>query len=92
MNTRVITRTPPDWTQAPIARDLRATVGAMQIVADIERMGALTLHVAEIARLRHPRWALPADVVEFFAEMGCIAMALASNAHQEIVSFDLGRA
>ena len=78
--------------QTPIARDLRATVGSMQIVADIERMGALALHVAEIARLRHPRSALPADVVEFFAEMGGIAMDLASNAHQVIVSCDLGRA
>lgn len=78
--------------QAPIARDLRATVGSIQIVADIERMGALALHVAEIARRRHPKPALPEDVTEHFAEMGRIAQDLAANAHQVIVSCDLGRA
>ena len=78
--------------QAPVARDLRATVGSIQIVADIERMGALALHVAEIARLRHPQCALPGDVAEYFAEMGRIALDLAANAHQVIVSCDLGRA
>lgn len=78
--------------QAPIARDLRATVGSIQIVADIERMGALALHVAEIARRRHPQSALPDDVTGYFVEMGGIAVDLASNAHQVIVSCDLGRA
>lgn len=78
--------------QAPIARDLRATVGSIQIVADIERMGALALHVAEIARLRHPQLALPDDVTGYFAEMGRIAVDLAANAHLVIVSCDLGRA
>lgn len=78
--------------QAPIARDLRATVGSIQIVADIERMGALALHVAEIARRRHPQSALPGDVTGYFVEMGGIAVDLAANAHQVIVSCDLGRA
>ena len=39
--------------QAPVAGDLRAIVGSIQIVADVERMGALALHVAKIARRRH---------------------------------------
>ena len=38
--------------QAPVAGDLRAIVGSIQIVADIDRMGALALHVAKIARRR----------------------------------------
>jgi phosphate transport system protein len=78
--------------QAPIARDLRATVGSVQIVADIERMGVLALHVAEIARLRHPQSAIPEEVHGYFAEMGRIAVDLASNAHLVIRSCDLGRA
>ncbi|MEI7915500.1 MAG: phosphate signaling complex protein PhoU [Mycobacteriaceae bacterium] len=78
--------------QAPVARDLRATVSSIQIVADIERMGTLALHVAEIARLRHPRPVLPEDVTGYFAQMGRIASDLASNAFQVIVSCDLGRA
>ena len=31
--------------QAPVAGDLRSIVGSIQIVADIDRMGALALHV-----------------------------------------------
>jgi len=45
--------------QAPVAGDLRAIVGSIQIVADVERMGALALHVAKIARRRHPQHTLP---------------------------------
>ena len=40
--------------QAPVAGDLRAIVSALQIAADLDRMGALALHVAKIARRRHP--------------------------------------
>lgn len=78
--------------QALVARDLRAVVGAIQMVADIERMAVLARHVAEIARRRHPRCALPESVTGYFAEMGSIAMNLAANAQQVIVSCDLGRA
>jgi phosphate transport system protein len=78
--------------QSPIGRDLRAIVSAIQIIADLERMGALALHVAEIARRRHPRSALPEDVKGYFAEMGRIATDLGGSAHQVIVSCDLGRA
>lgn len=78
--------------QNHLARDLRAIVSSIQIVADIERMGALALHVAEIARRRHPQNALPQEVQGYFAEMGRIALDLATNAHQVIKSCDLGRA
>jgi phosphate transport system protein len=40
--------------QAPVASDLRMIISAMQTAADVERMGALALHVAQIARCRHP--------------------------------------
>lgn len=45
--------------QAPVAGDLRAIVSAIQMVADIDRMGALALHVAKIARRRHPSTRCP---------------------------------
>ncbi len=78
--------------QAPVARDLRAIVGSIQIVADIERMGVLALHVAEIVRRRHPRYALPEEINGYFAEMGRIALDQVESAHQVIVSCDLRRA
>ena len=40
--------------EAPVAGDLRLVVGSMQNAADAERMGGLALHVAKIARRRHP--------------------------------------
>lgn len=70
--------------QAPVAGDLRAIVSSIQIVADIDRMGALALHVAKIARRRHPQHALPEEVNGYFAEMGRVAVEL-GNAVQEVV-------
>src|ERR1700758_5776388 len=66
--------------QAPVAGDLRAIVGAMQNVADVDRMGALALHVAKIARRRHPGRALPEEVIGYFAEMGRLAVELGNSA------------
>jgi phosphate transport system protein len=74
--------------QALMARDLRAVVGSIQIVADLERMGALALHVAKIARRRHPRTALPEQVNGYFAEMGRIAVDVAESSQKVIVSGD----
>jgi phosphate transport system protein len=71
--------------QQPVARDLRTVVGAIHVGADIERMGALAVHVASISRLRHPDCALPADVRASFAEMGSRAVQLARGA-QEVLS------
>ena len=74
--------------QAPVAGDLRAIVGSIQIVADVERMGALALHVAKIARRRHPRHALPEEVNGYFAEMGRIAVDLGNSAREVMISRD----
>ena len=40
-------------------------------------MGALALHVAKVARRRHPADALPEEVNGYFAEMGRIAVDMA---------------
>jgi len=74
--------------QAPVAGDLRAIVSSIQIVADVERMGALALHVAKIARRRHPQHTLPEEVNGYFAEMGRVAVDLANSAHDVMLSRD----
>jgi phosphate transport system protein len=74
--------------QAPVAGDLRAIVSSIQIVADIDRMGALALHVAKIARRRHPQHALPEEVNGYFAEMGRVAVELGNAAQEAVVSHD----
>ena len=74
--------------QAPVAGDLRAIVGSIQIVADVERMGALALHVAKIARRRHPQHTLPEEVNGYFAEIGRIAVDLGASAREVLLSRD----
>ncbi|MDS1113154.1 phosphate signaling complex protein PhoU [Gordonia westfalica] len=74
--------------QAPVAGDLRGVVSGFQIVADADRMGALALHVAKVARRRHPAKALPEEVNGYFAEMGRLAVTLAKNAHEVLVTRD----
>lgn len=78
--------------QAPVAGDLRLVFGSFQNVADAERMGALALHVAKIARRRHPHHALPDEVKGFFAEMGRIAIDLGNSAKEVVLSRDPKRA
>src|SRR5258707_8753917 len=74
--------------QSPVAGDLRLVVGSMQNVADAERMGGLALHVAKIARRRHPEHALPEEVRGYFAEMGTIAVDLGNSAREVVLSRD----
>ncbi|NMO04400.1 phosphate signaling complex protein PhoU [Gordonia sp. TBRC 11910] len=74
--------------QAPVAGDLRSIVSGFQIVADVDRMGALALHVAKVARRRHPAKALPEEVNGYFAEMGRLAVQLAHNAREVLTSQD----
>jgi len=78
--------------QAPVAGDLRAIVSGIQIVADLDRMGALALHIANIARRRHPNHVLPEEVNGYFAEMGRIAIALGQATKEVIESRDPTRA
>jgi phosphate transport system protein len=74
--------------QSPVAGDLRAVVGSIQIVADVDRMGALALHVAKIARRRHPQHALPEEVNGYFSEMGRLAVELGISAQEVLLTRD----
>jgi len=78
--------------QAPVAGDLRAIVSSIQIVADVDRMGALALHVAKIARRRHPQHTLPEEVNGYFAEMGRVAVELGSSAQEVLLTRDPDKA
>ncbi|MGC4964374.1 phosphate signaling complex protein PhoU [Gordonia sp. DT218] len=72
--------------QAPVAGDLRGIVSGFQIAADVDRMGALALHVAKVARRRHPAKALPEEVNGYFAEMGRLAVQLAETAREVLTT------
>ncbi|OBG80386.1 phosphate transport system regulatory protein PhoU [Mycobacterium sp. GA-1841] len=74
--------------QQPVASELRTVVGSMHIAADLDRMGALAVHVADISRLRHPGCALPNEVRSSFADMGAQAVRLARTAQEVLISRD----
>src|SRR5436190_23927739 len=48
--------------QQPVATDLRVLVSTLHMVADLERMGDLALHVAKVARMRYPEIAVPPEL------------------------------
>ncbi|WP_407689481.1 phosphate signaling complex protein PhoU [Mycobacterium sp. HUMS_1102779] len=74
--------------QQPVAGELRAVFAAIDIVGDIERMGALAVHVAKIARREYPRHAVPEELRGTFAEMATMAIDLSDNAKQVLVTRD----
>lgn len=78
--------------QAPVAGDLRQVVSAIQIVADVNRMGVLSLHVAKMTRRRFPSHAVPEAVNSYFAEMGRIAVKMGATAKEVLETRDPDRA
>jgi phosphate transport system protein len=59
--------------QQPVAGDLRTLVASLRIVADLERMGDLTVHIAKIARLRVPGVAVPDEMIPMFERASEVA-------------------
>ncbi|MCT2585920.1 phosphate signaling complex protein PhoU [Actinophytocola gossypii] len=78
--------------QAPVATDLRTVLAAIHAAESLERMGDLALHVAKAARRRHPQPVLPDQVASDFREMGRVAVSLAREAEQVILSQDVEQA
>ena len=74
--------------QQPVASDLRKIVSSVHVGADIERMGALAVHVADLTRLRHPQCCLPDQLRGYFNEMGTAAVQLARTAQEVLASHD----
>jgi phosphate transport system protein len=59
--------------QQPVASDLRMLVAGLRMVADLERMGDLSVHVAKVARLRVPEVAVPAELTPTIERMAVVA-------------------
>ncbi|GIG27732.1 phosphate signaling complex protein PhoU [Cellulomonas marina] len=78
--------------QQPVATDLRVVVTALRISASLERMGDLARHIAQVARGRYPRHAVPQHLTETFAEMDAAAVRLAHRISELLVTRDLALA
>lgn len=78
--------------QQPVASDLRVLITTLHLVADLERMGDLALHVAKVARMRYPEIAVPTEIRDVIAQMGAVAMSLVSKVSEVIEGRDVALA
>lgn len=74
--------------QQPVARDLRALVAALRMSSELERMGDLAVHIADVASMRHPDGAVPPQLRPRMKEMGRIGVHLAEQVGRLIASKD----
>jgi phosphate transport system protein len=74
--------------QQPVAKDLRMLVAALRMVADLERMGDLSVHVAKVARLRVPQVAVPSELVPTIQRMAQVAEKMVGTAAVVIAERD----
>jgi len=75
--------------QAPVAGDLRMLVASLRMVADLERMGDLSVHVAKVARLRYPESAVPENLVETITAMATTADEMIKAAAEIVETRDV---
>ncbi|HEU5455576.1 MAG TPA: phosphate signaling complex protein PhoU [Nocardioides sp.] len=75
--------------QQPVASDLRMLVAALRMVADLERMGDLSVHVAKVARLRVPEVAIPDELVPTIERMAAVAERMVGQAASVIAERDV---
>ncbi|WP_245545729.1 phosphate signaling complex PhoU family protein [Nocardia higoensis] len=59
--------------QAPVARDLRHVVTAMQIAGQLAEIGALSSRVADQVYRRHPDHVAPQPILDVLVELGRVA-------------------
>jgi phosphate transport system protein len=78
--------------QAPVASDLRAVITALHVASDIERMGDLAEHIAEIAQRRHPAIAVPEELRPVIREMAAVADRIAAKSVAVLSTSDAERA
>ncbi len=76
-------------TQQPVAGDLRMLVAALRMVADLERMGDLAVHVAKVARMRMPDIAVPETARPTIAQMAEVAERMVGSASRIIAERDV---
>ncbi len=78
--------------QAPVAGDLRMLLASLRMVADLERMGDLSVHIAKVARLRYPTRAVPDVMVDTIKSMAGAADAMIASAAEIVATQDVGAA
>ncbi|MCW2747320.1 MAG: PhoU family transcriptional regulator [Nocardioidaceae bacterium] len=76
-------------TQQPVASDLRQLVATLRMVADLERMGDLSVHIAKVARMRMPMLAVPESVIPTIERMSKVADQMILSASKIVADRDV---
>jgi phosphate transport system protein len=76
-------------TQQPVATDLRQLVSTLRMIADLQRMGALAVHVAKIARRRMPNSAVPEALHPTIQSMANVADSMIDSASRIVANRDV---
>ncbi len=76
-------------TQQPVATDLRQLVATLRMIADLERMGDLAVHVAKVARMRVPESAVPPQLHPTVRAMAKVADSMIDAASRIVANRDL---
>lgn len=74
--------------ETPVATELRQVVSSIYIVADFQRMGALGMHIARLARRRHPEPLLPDVIYGQFEEMARLVKEMVIQTRDLLVDPD----
>jgi len=74
--------------QQPVATDLRTIIASLRMSADLERMGDLARHIAELAQRRYPRFAVPPELRSTVLQMGQVAQRIVAKAGSVVAAGD----
>lgn len=78
--------------ETPVAGDLRRVVSGIHIVESLARMGALAVHVAKLARRRHPDPVVPEELRGYISEMARLSVSSCAKIHDILISTDVEKA
>jgi phosphate transport system protein len=78
--------------QAPVASDLRAVITSLHVAADLERMGDLAEHIAEVAIRREPHHAVAEELRPVMRDMAAVADRIAGKITEVLSASDAARA
>jgi len=78
--------------QAPVASDLRAVITSLHVATDLERMGDLAEHIAEVAQRRYPALAVAEELRPVMRDMADVADRIAGKITEVLSTTDATRA
>ena len=75
--------------ESPVASDLRQVFTSIYIVEDLDRMGALSRHIASTARLRHPGYVWDETMKPTVVELARLVDTMGELIHDQLIAPDV---